>query len=122
MAPSPVENQNQPDYSVFLSDEVYAWRKATHNIPTQGRRLYLNNMSEATIPKVNYTFAIWTPHADKVTHQCLAAYKKGTPFACLLPGELVQYIVQEKDGTYNNMVARMVSESGKISFLDTGLV
>ena len=72
--------------------------------------------------KVPYTFTIWSPYADKVTHQCLAAYKKGTPFACLVPGELVSYIAQEKDGTYNEQVARMVEDSGKISFLDSGLV
>ena len=108
--------------SVFLSEEVYAWREATHNIPRNAKRLYLNHLSEATIKKVPYTFGIWAPYADKVTHQCLAAYKKGIPFACLLPGELVCYIAKEKDGTYNEQVARMVRDSGKISFLDTGLV
>ena len=108
--------------SVFLSEEVYAWREATHNIPRNAKHLYLNHLSEATIKKVPYTFGIWAPYADKVTHQCLAAYKKGIPFACLLPGELVCFIAKEKDGTYNEQIARMVRDSGKISFLDTGLV
>ena len=108
--------------TVFLSDEVYEWRKATHNIPRDAKRLYMNQVSEANIKKISYTFGIWAPYADKVTHQCLAAYKKGTPFACLLPGELVAYIAQEKDGTYNKQVAHMVEQSGKISFLDSGLV
>ena len=108
--------------TIFLSDEVYEWRSAVHNVPIDGKRLYMQHLSEANIKKVPYTFGIWAPYADKVTHQCLAAYKKGVPFACLLPAELVSYIAQEKDGTYNEKVAQMVRDSGKISFLDTGLV
>ena len=108
--------------TVFLSDEVYEWRSAVHNVPIDGKRLYMQHVSEANIKKIPYTFGIWAPYADKVTHQCLAAYKKGVPFACLLPAELVSYIAQEKDGTYNEKVAQMVRDSGKISFLDTGLV
>ena len=108
--------------TVFISDEVYEWRDTVHNVPRDSKRLYMNHMSEANIKKIPYTFAIWAPYADKVTHQCLAAYKKGIPFACLIPGELVSYIAQEKDGTYNEQVAHMVKDSGKISFLDSGLV
>ena len=108
--------------SVFLSEEVYEWRLLTHNVPRDAKRLYLDSLSESQILKKPYTFGIWAPYADKVTQQCLAAYKKGTPFACLVPGDLVSYIAREKDGTYNRVVARQVEESGKISFLDTGLV
>ena len=56
-----------------------------------------------------------------MTRQCLAAFKKGTPFACLVPSDLVGYIAQEADGTYNQEVAQLVKESGKISFLDNQL-
>ena len=78
-------------------------------------------MSESNIGKLPYTFGIWAPDADKITRQCLAAFKRDLPFACLIPNELVRLIAQEPDGTYNRKVADMVRKAGKISFLDTSL-
>ena len=56
-----------------------------------------------------------------MTRQCAEAFKKGTPFACLIPSDLVAYIAQEPDGTYNKTIAESVKQSGKISFLNTQL-
>ena len=78
-------------------------------------------VSEANIRKVPYTFGIWAPPADKITQQCLAAYKKGTPFACLIPSDIIRFIPVEGDDRYNKRVAEMIATSGKICFLDTGL-
>ena len=106
----------------FLSDEVYEWRNEVHKVSNTLKRIYMDRLSEANIRKLPYTVGIWAPPADKVTHQCLAAFKKGKPFACLIPGDLVAYIPVEKDGTHNTEIAELVQQAGKISFLDSGLV
>jgi len=103
-----------------LLAEVTEWRDAVQK-SAEGKRIRMEHMSESNIRKLAYTFGIWAPDADKVTRQCLEAFKKGEPFACLIPSDLVAFIAQEPDGTYNHEVAKLVKESGKISFLDTQL-
>ena len=104
-----------------LLADVAEWRDTIRK-SEKGRRISLEHMSESNIRKLKYTFGIWATDADKITRQCLEAFKKGTPFACLVPSDLVAYIAQEPDGSYNKEVARLVKQSGKISFLDTQLV
>ena len=103
-----------------LIADVTEWRDSMQ-VSAKGKSIRMNHMSESNIKKLPYTFGIWAPDADKVTHQCSEAFKKGTPFACLIPSDLVGYIAQEPDGTYNEAVAELVKQSGKISFLDTQL-
>ena len=82
----------------------------------------MDHFSESSIRKVKYTFGIWTPVADKITQQCLAAYKKGVPFACLIPGDIIRYIPVTPDGKYDHEVRELINQSGMISLIDTGLV
>ena len=103
-----------------LLHDVTEWRDSISK-SAKGRSIKVNHMSESNIKKLPYTFGIWAPEADKVTRQCSEAFKKGVPFACLVPSDLVGYIAQEPDGTYNKVVAELVKKSGKISFLDSQL-
>ena len=103
-----------------LIADVTEWRDTIQK-SAKGKRISMQHMSESNIRKLQYTFGIWAPDADKVTRQCLEAFKKGVPFACLIPSDLVGYIAQEPDGTYNRSVVELVKQSGKISFLDTQL-
>ena len=105
-----------------LIHDVFQWRDETNTSNVKTRVVHMEPLSEANIAKVKYTFGIWAPPADKVTYQCLAAFKKGTPFACLVPSDIVRFIPVEKDNTYNKNVGQLLQKSGKISFLDTGLV
>ena len=104
-----------------LVHEVFTWRDELHSPDRGMKRIHLESLSEANIRKVPYTLGIWAPHADKATQQCLAAYKKGTPFACLVPSQNIRFIPIEKDNTFNKHVASLVEKSGKICFLDTNL-
>ncbi len=103
-----------------LIADVTEWRDTVQE-SAKGKRISMQHMSESNIRKLSYTFGIWAPDADKVTRQCLEAFKKGEPFACLIPSDLVGYIAQEHDGTYNREIIELVKKSGKISFLDTQL-
>ena len=109
-----------------LIHEIYEWRDQTFknnlHCPTHKRRVYLDSLSESKIKKLDYSFGIWAPPADKVVRQCRAAFKKGRPFACLVPGDIVRYIPLETDNTVNEAVAAQVQKAGKISFLDSDLV
>ena len=110
--------------TAFLSDLIYDWRNTVHHIPrTSGKRIYMEPLSESALRnRVSYTLGIWAPPADKITHQCAAAFHKGVPFACLIPAGLVQYIPVSPGRKYDKRLAVMVEEAGKISFMDTGLV
>ena len=104
-----------------LLHEIFSWREAIHKSTNQ-KKIHMDHFSESTIRKVKYTFGIWTPPADKITQQCLAAYKKGTPFACLIPGDLIRHIPITPDGKFNRDVRELINKSGMISLVDTGLV
>ena len=75
-----------------LIDDVFEWRDQLHDVESKLQRVHMEPVSEANIRKVPYTFGIWAPPADKITQQCLAAYKKGTPFACLIPSDIIRFI------------------------------
>ena len=64
---------------------------------------------------------IWAPSADKVTQQCMAAFHKGRPFACLVPSVLVNQVAVDKDGILDTKVNQLVEKSTKITFLSPGL-
>ena len=64
---------------------------------------------------------IWAPPADKVTQQCRAAFKKGTPFACLVPNELVHLIAVDEHKQIDQTVHTMVNEAMKLTLLSPGL-
>ena len=77
--------------------------------------------STSNIQKVEYTLGIWAPPADKVTDQCRLALRKGKPFACLVPNNLVCHIARDGSKQIIAPIQRMVDDAMKITLLDPGL-
>jgi hypothetical protein len=74
-----------------LVSEVFAWRDEAKPSVNSEQRIRMEHVSESNINKLTYTFGIWVAPADKITQLCLAAFKKGVPFACLVPSDIVKY-------------------------------
>ena len=79
-----------------LVTDVYDWRHKVNELqghePHKRQQYYMDNFSSANVKKIKYTMGMWAPNADKITAQCMEAYRKGTPFACLVPSDLVHHI------------------------------
>ena len=109
----------------FMIDDIQEWRHNINRIaqrPTKAReQCYMDLFSTSNIRRLKYTLGIWAPDADKVTQQCHAAFKKGVPFACLVPNELVRHIARDHRGELDTSIAKMVEASFKITLLSPGL-
>ena len=105
-----------------LVTDLFNWREQTQEQKVHNKTICTDAVSESSIGKRPYTFGIWAPPADKVTHQCAAAFKKDTAFAMLVPSDIVRYIPVDAQNNYDREVAQRLQAAGKISFLDVGLV
>ena len=108
-----------------LAADVYDWRLKMNKLqggkPEKRQQCYMDNFSEANVKRIKYTMGIWAPNADKITAQCLEAYRKGTPFACLVPSDLVHRIPFDEQGNLDKDVKDMIDKSFLIALLDPGL-
>ena len=108
--------------SVHLVSDLFEWREATQVESVHNKTICTDPVSVSSIGKRPYTFGIWAPPADKVTHQCAAALRKDTAFAMLVPSDVVRYIPVDEQQNYDHTVKLRLDKAGKISFLDSGLV
>ena len=111
------------DTQHFVPD-LYDWRDEilkTQPALSGRRHCFMDTLSVANIRRINYTLGIWAPPADKVTQQCREAFEKGTPFACLVPNDLVHHICKGPTGETSPEVQAMVEEAFKITLLAPGL-
>lgn len=108
-----------------LVTDVYDWRYKVN--ASQGKeavkrqQCYMDNFSIANIKRINYTMGIWAPNADKVTSQCMEAFKKDKPFACLVPSDLVHKIPYDEKGNLNKDVESKVNDAFLITLLSPAL-
>ena len=109
--------------TTHLVSDLFHWREQTQEQEVHNNKTICTDaVSESSISKRPYTFGIWAPPADKITHQCAAAFKKDTAFAMLVPSDIVRYIPVDAQNNYDHEVAQRLKAAGKISFLDVGLV
>ena len=108
-----------------LVSNLYDWRdnirKEYPPSVVRKPRCYMDLFSTSNINKVEYTLGIWTPPADKVTDQCRMAFRKGKPFACLVPSDLVQHIARDGSKQIIGPVQQQVDDAMKIAFLSPAL-
>ena len=108
-----------------LVADVYDWRYKVNelqgNEPVKRQQCYMDNFSAANIKRLKYTMGIWAPNADKITLQCMEAFKKDTPFACLVPSDLVNRIPYDEKGTLDKDVKRKLEDAFMITLLDPAL-
>ena len=79
-----------------MVNDIYDWRHSLQQDIPGRKHCYLDLLSESNIKKLGYTLGIWAPPADKISRQCRAAFRKGTPFACLVPNDLVHLIAVDQ--------------------------
>ena len=110
-----------------LASQLYDWRDSIKqglgNKITVAKKqyCYMDLFSEGNIRRINYTLGIWAPEADKVTIQCRSAFMKDSPFACLVPNELVSYIAIDHNKVLIKPIQQLVEQSMKITLLRPGL-
>jgi hypothetical protein len=110
-----------------MVNNFYDWRdQTTKNRIATGTKpvrthCYMDPLSTSKIQKLKYTFGIWAPPADKVVRQCRAALDIGTPFACLIPNDLVHYIAKDQRKHVVVDLQRKVDRATKITLLSPGL-
>ena len=106
-----------------LIANIYDWRhgltKDVH--PKEKTHCYMDLVSVSNINKIKYTMGIWAPTADKITQQCRVAFQKGTPFACLVPNDLVHLIAVDEKYQVDQSVLSMVEKAMKLTLLSPGL-
>ena len=61
------------------------------------------------------------PSSDLITGQCRMAFRKGRPFACLVPNDLVRYIAVDHSKQVVHPIRRLVDNAMKITLLSPGL-
>ena len=109
----------------FLLPNLYDWcaaRKksmATSHKPL--KHCYQDSLSSHKVNKLKYTLGIWAPPADKICRQARAAFKQGTPFACLIPSDLIDRICVDPQGKVLPKIKQQVEISHKICFLSSQL-
>jgi len=111
----------------YMVNNFYDWRdQIIKNRTSTGTKpvrthCYMDPLSASKIQKLKYTFGIWAPPADKVVRQCRAALDNGTPFACLIPNDLVHYIAKDQRKHVVVDLQRKVDRATKITLLSPGL-
>ena len=109
----------------FLLPNLFDWcdarRKLNRLAHKPSKTCYQDALSESKLRKLKYTLGIWAPPADKICRQLRAAIKRDTPFACLIPSDLVDRICVDAAGTVSPDVQAAVNKAEKITFLAAGL-
>ena len=108
-----------------LVGDIYTWRDRLRkeNPPSVKRtpRCYRDLFSNGNIQRIEYTMGIWTPPSDLITGQCRMAFRKGRPFACLVPNDLVQFIAIDNNKQVVHPIRRLLDDAMKITLLSPGL-
>ena len=110
----------------FLVPQLYDWCQARKQLSelehVELTNCYHDALTPSSITKKRYTFGIWAPAADKVTRCIREALRRGNPFACLVPTDLIHQIHINHQGEPLPGVKRLVEQAGKIVFTASGLV
>ena len=107
-----------------IISEAYDWRDRITQTQIQPKvrpHCFMDNLSASKIEKIKYSLGIWAPPADKIVRQCRAAFSKGTPFACLIPNDLVHRISIDHNKDFIEPLQRQVDAALKLTLLAPGL-
>ena len=109
----------------FLLPQIFDWcdarRKACPDRKAIAKTSYQDALSVSKINKLKYTLGIWAPPADKISALIQNAIKRDVPFACLVPGDLVDRMCVSSDGTILPDIREAVDAAPKIAFLSSNL-
>ena len=89
-----------------LSRRLQAWRKPTNAIVTRSPRDAFDRP---------FDLAVLIPRAEQATSVARSAIKAGRPACILVPTDLVPYVAQEQDGSFDSLTSEIVAAAPKIS-------
>ena len=109
----------------FLLPQIFDWcdarRKSLPDSHTPSKTCYQDSFSISKVTKLKYTLGIWAPPADKICRQVRAAIERATPFACLVPSDLIGRIGINEQGEISEEIRDKVAKAPKIAFLESNL-
>ena len=109
----------------YFADDLLTWRDAQLKLlqkdGTVRTSFYRDRASPHSVNKLPYTFAIIAPTADKITDICKLALHKGTPFACLIPGCLVDQVARKRDGTTDTTTLDLLKQAKHLTMFSAEL-
>ena len=109
----------------FLLPNLYDWCEARKKAEPKGHKpikhCYQDRLSTSKMTKLNYTLGIWAPPADKICHQVREAFRQDTPFACLIPSDLIDHIWVDPHREVLPAIKTKVEDAHKICFLSAQL-
>jgi len=109
----------------FLVPTIFDWCDARKSLfPDTHRPLkkcYQDPLSVSKLSKLRYTLGIWAPPADQICRQVREALRVGSPFACLVPSDLIERICVKPDGSISITTQALVNDAKKIAFLSSNL-
>lgn len=109
----------------FLLPNLYDWSEGRKTLNPEGFKptahCYQDRLSVGKIAKLKYTLGIWAPPADKICRQIRAALNHDTPFACLMPSDLIDQLGVDPQGKLLPLIKEKAERANKICFLSAGL-
>ena len=109
----------------FLLPNLYDWCEGRKTMNPEGYKpiahCYQDRLSVSKITKLKYTLGIWAPPADMICRQTRAALNHDTPFACLIPSDLIDQLGVDPQGKLLPLIKEKVERANKICFLSAGL-
>ena len=76
----------------IIQQEVRQWMSLLSKTQPMRKVPIIDSPTEDKIKEINYSLGLWVPEADKAKVVINRALDKGTPFACIIPGCLVNLI------------------------------
>ena len=109
----------------YLLPNIYDWCEARKKANSPGhspiKHCYQDAFSESKIPKLKYSLGIWAPPADRICRQARQALTQNTPFALLMPSDLIDHICVDINGKLLPDIQAKVEKTHKICFLSAQL-
>ena len=86
-----------------------------------GGGTYVSRSPKSACVDKSWRFAIAIPRADNATNTCRMLIESGRPACVLLPSDLVHYVPQNMDGTFNATMTAAIEKAPKYTILSANL-
>ena len=87
----------------------------------RGGGMYINRSPKSACLDKSWRFAIAIPRADTATETCRMIIKSGRPACVLMPSDLVHYVPQNMDGTFDANLTSAIDSAPKYTILAANL-
>ena len=106
----------------IIQQLVRQWMTTLPKLESPRRVPYIETPTVERINTKDYVLALWSPPADKVKDIVNAAFKKGIPFACLVPNCLVHLLPSNPENkTKLNKSSKLVLLATELTWIIHGV-